>query len=92
MHHTPDENAALLKHFLTCAHCEKPLYYEYVVTPEVWEAAGMDYHGGVLHLECLEEKLGRQLVPGDFAEPIGPAERHQGNSINDAIRWAWTKA
>ncbi len=87
-HHTPEDNRRLLSHFHTCAHCNEPIYYEYVVKRSVWEAAGMEYHGGVLHLDCLEEKLGRNLELDDFEGPIGPDDRHHGHSINDAIRWA----
>jgi len=90
-HHTPEENKLLLAHFLTCAHCKRPLFYEYLVKKEVWSAAGMDYHGGVLHLECLEKLLDRELKLDDFEGPIGMESRHRGNSINDAIRWALRK-
>ena len=48
----------------------------YVVTDEVWEAAGMPladhedavYSGeGILCVGCLERRLGRELVGADFA-------------------------
>jgi len=91
LHHTLEESRRLVERFLMCAHCAKPLYYEYVVKPDVWEAASMEYYGGTLHLECLEERLGRQLRIDDFAGPFGPYEAHRGNSINDAIRWAMNR-
>jgi len=50
-----------------CAHCGKPQFMrqQYIVTAEVWAAAGMgwDYYGsGCLHRECLEQRIGRALV------------------------------
>jgi hypothetical protein len=48
----------------------------YMVHDEVWTAAGMEETGGYLCIGCLEKRLGRRLVPADFA-PL---------SIND-LRW-----
>jgi len=74
----------LCEHSTTCLHCKEPVYYEFVVIPEVWTAAGLGYHDGVIHLPCLEKLLKRSLEVIDFAGPFG-SRKH---SINDAILWA----
>lgn len=89
VHHTPEDRNLLNQHFYTCLECKLPLYYEYVVHKEVWETAELDYHDGVIHLPCLEKRLGRALTLEDFIEPIG--KKSQGQSINDAIRWAYQR-
>lgn len=38
----------------------------YMVHDELWAQAGMEKLGGCLCVGCLEHRLGRQLVPGDF--------------------------
>jgi hypothetical protein len=38
----------------------------YTVTPEVWQATGLDDHGGCLCIGCLEQRIGRRLKPKDF--------------------------
>jgi hypothetical protein len=38
----------------------------YYVKPAVWQAAGMDDFGGCLCIGCLEQRIGRTLVPKDF--------------------------
>jgi hypothetical protein len=41
----------------------------YMVTSEVWAAAGRDSHdGGYLCIGCLEARLSRELTPVDFAD------------------------
>ncbi len=45
----------------------------YVVRDEVWKQATSDERG-ILCIGCLEERLGRQLTPQDFADlPINKA-------------------
>lgn len=55
----------------TCKDCKKAFLYRhhYIVRPEIWEKAGLgtDYHGGgLLHRECLEKRLGRELNETDL--------------------------
>jgi hypothetical protein len=38
----------------------------YSVHSSIWAAAGMSPNGGCLCIGCLEQRLGRQLHPGDF--------------------------
>lgn len=38
----------------------------YMVHDEVWEQTGLDKHGGVLCLDCLEHRLGRAVSEEDF--------------------------
>ena len=39
----------------------------YMVHDELWANAGMKYDGGFLCVGCLEQRLGRELIAGDFA-------------------------
>jgi hypothetical protein len=49
--------------------------YAYMTTDEVWAAAGDP--GGYWCIGCLEERLGRQLVPEDFADlPLTTSSDH----------------
>jgi hypothetical protein len=43
----------------------------YTVKRELWEKVGMKPWGGCLCVGCLEERLGRQLRPKDFAHDDG---------------------
>jgi hypothetical protein len=38
----------------------------YMVHDELWAEAGMKYDGGSLCVGCLEQRLGRELIAGDF--------------------------
>jgi len=62
-----------------------PRAERYVVHDEVWAAAGMTPNGGELCVGCIESRLGRQLVPGDFTDcPMNDL------SIADDIKaWSW---
>lgn len=61
-----------------CAECGKDDLDHYMVTNEVWQAAGMaEGRGGFLHLVCLERRLGRPLSLGDFPDL----------TINNAVRY-----
>lgn len=40
----------------------------YMVHDPLWAGAGMDPHGGMLCIGCLEARLGRQLTPADFPD------------------------
>lgn len=84
---TPADNERANAHHRTCAHCALPVFYDYFLKPEVWALTGLGYHGGVLHLPCVEIRIGRRLVPADFDN----SHAKQGQSINDAIRWAFSR-
>ncbi len=49
----------------TCPICGWVTHDQYMVTDECWQEAGLDYYDN-LHLVCLESRLGRALVRGDF--------------------------
>jgi hypothetical protein len=38
----------------------------YMVHDDLWARSGMKPHDGQLCIGCLEDSLGRRLVPGDF--------------------------
>lgn len=59
------------------------MLYEYVLCDEVWRATGLAYHDGVLHLECVEKRIGRELRLDDFSDK----PKKNGHNINDAIRF-----
>ena len=76
-----DYNERWKQHFYTCAHCKELCAEDYTVTDEVWMAAGMHYHGGVLHLACIERRIGRQLELADFKDI----------PMNSMIRYFWAR-
>jgi len=40
-----------------------------MVRDEIWEAASRDHDPArILCIGCLEQRIGRQLTPGDFAD------------------------
>jgi hypothetical protein len=48
----------------------------YMVHREIWSAAGMLPYGGALCIGCLEQRIGRQLVPEDFPPfPVNGPDR-----------------
>jgi hypothetical protein len=51
-------------------HCEV-----YMVRDAVWKAARLEPMGGCICVGCLEQRLGRRLVPKDFSR------RHPFNSL-----------
>jgi hypothetical protein len=74
-----------------CADCgvdtlptDGPRAEYYVVTKEVWEAAGMP-HAGFLCIGCLESRLGRLLCAADFTDcPLNDP------ATVDVMRYAWS--
>lgn len=66
-------------------HLEPPRRSEfYMVTDEVWAAAGMGKVDGCLCIGCLEARIGRRLVPDDFPADIPM------NSLDESYsRYAW---
>jgi hypothetical protein len=73
------------EHFMICAHCKKPVFYEYYLKCSVWKETGLGYHGGVLHLPCVEELIRRSLTVEDFDMSV----KKRGQSVNDGILWAF---
>ena len=66
-----------------CLDCRQDTRDEwYMVHDSVWGDAGMDLDGGFLCIGCLEDRLGRELGPIDFAPlPINsPAWNLYGSS------------
>jgi hypothetical protein len=50
-----------------------PIHYDnrsetYIVHDHVWKAAGMGSYDGCLCIGCLEKRIGRRLIPDDFAD------------------------
>lgn len=69
---------------IVCAECggeDADTLESYMVHDEVWESAGMDQHKGLLHLRCLETRLGRHLRESDFPRYV----------INMAILFAFER-
>jgi hypothetical protein len=60
---------------LRCSYCKSPDADLYMVTDEVWASSGLD---GWACFRCLEEALGRRLVPADF-QPGVPANTHEAH-------------
>jgi hypothetical protein len=47
----------------------------YMVHDALWKLAGMEPDGGMLCIGCLETRLGRKLVRGDFTDyPINSGQ------------------
>lgn len=55
-----------------CLECGEWVPYVYMVDDQVWkDAVGEDnYHGGHLHLDCLERRLPYQLEPKHFSDGV----------------------
>ena len=53
--------------YFRCVDCKADCEHEYyMVHNEVWKASGLGPSDGMLCIGCLEVRLGRRLVPGDF--------------------------
>jgi len=59
-------------HRTHCADCKESVFLlredAYMVTDRVWATSGGGK--GVLCIGCLEERIGRRLVPEDFPEDV----------------------
>ncbi len=82
-HWTPAERRAMAKLWDNCDECGARVYDDYMLKDEVWKLTGLRFGpgGGVLHLPCVEKRIGRSLTIDDFAP----------YSVNDALRWALTR-
>jgi hypothetical protein len=50
-----------------CEHCgERDAFEPYTVKKEVWALSGLSPKGGLLHLACLELKIGRPITVDDL--------------------------
>jgi hypothetical protein len=58
------ENGPNPRMFHECVYCGNSFPEEFVVRNSVWQEAGLG--PGRIHLECLEEQLGRPLTLDDF--------------------------
>lgn len=58
----------------------------YMVHDQVWAQAGMEAFGGCLCVGCLEQRLGRQLVPADFKDVEANDSRRMMHSDRLASR------
>ena len=79
-HESTDSDPAIDLRF-RCVDCGKDTgggeYY--TVDDDLWAASGMEPHGGMLCLSCLEKRIGRPLTEEDFTaiRPSASAwERH----------------
>jgi NAD-dependent SIR2 family protein deacetylase len=56
-----------------CHDCKMSILWKenYIVRPDVWEAAKMTPKGGCLHLKCLEARIERKLETADFLVVYG---------------------
>jgi hypothetical protein len=49
-----------------CDHCGRPVRQTYMVHDKVWALAGMPSVIGLLHIGCVEKRIGRRLTRRDF--------------------------
>lgn len=75
-HWTPQQRKLEHLRTTTCAHCGRICGDSYMVHDELWAKADVDR--GVLHLRCLQIRLGRKLTLGDFTN----------YPINETIKFA----
>ena len=62
---------------LKCRQCGRPCFDDYMVRDDVWLQTGLGRLEGVLHLGCLEVRLGRPLRADDLTEaPVNGGIRH----------------
>jgi hypothetical protein len=55
------------KDIFSCIDCEVDTRSEYYMVHDwVWELSGMNPYDGMLCIGCLEKRLGRKLIKGDF--------------------------
>jgi hypothetical protein len=53
---------------LRCAYCKSPEFREvFMVTDELWASSGL---AGYVCFRCLEQAIGRRLVPADFKPEV----------------------
>lgn len=58
----------------------------YIVDDHIWEAAIREKPAEILCIGCLEERIGRKLVPADFPPiPINDP-RERGNKFSTRLR------
>jgi hypothetical protein len=69
---------------LRCHHCKSPDAAVYMVKNKVWASSGLD---GWACFRCLEEAIGRRLVPADFKPglPCNSEEAHHEPELRDRM-------
>src|SRR5262245_29474652 len=82
MRNVPGSELFIKESLGKCTHCRRKiaLWENYMVTNDVWLSA-MKTERGILHLKCLEVKLGRELRENDFT--VTPIEMLQ--NIHDYL-------
>lgn len=51
---------------VNCSHCGRVVRQQYLVHDKVWALAGMPSVVGLLHVGCIEKRIGRRLTRRDF--------------------------
>jgi hypothetical protein len=64
------EDVLSMRWSLKCPDCQGYDPEDYIVTAEVWAAAGLEPDSGWFHLACLSKRLGRPLIEADFPADI----------------------
>lgn len=62
-----------------CSHCGERNFNhrdDYMVSADVWRQAHPEGYRGLLHLKCLQERLGRALRTSDFTYSVSFVNRH----------------
>lgn len=76
--HAPNEIAQRYRRrSTTCVECGRFCGDNYYLAREVWKATGLERFDGVLHLACVEKRIGRRLTLEDFTDA----------PLNDQVRW-----
>lgn len=72
---------------LDCLWCGVDTVDEYyIVTREIWEQYGPKKNEGCLCIGCLEDRMDRRLVPGDFTDvPVNTDGGHRSERLRDRM-------
>ena len=82
-HISPNERRENIDRWTNCLHCGQFFAGDYLVLDCVWKAAGLKRRDGVIHLKCLEERLGRHLTMADFKpSPANDAIEHMVTRVS----------
>jgi len=78
-----------LQPIIPCADCEVDVFEideRFMVNDQVWAAAGLEPDSGWMCVECLEARLGRELVADDFADlPMNAPDYPHSPRLADRI-------
>jgi hypothetical protein len=57
-----------------CIDCDKEIFWDspdyYMVDDLIWADTGLEPHGGLLCLNCLETRIGRQITVDDLSDAM----------------------